>query len=182
MHNKYNFTIESLDQKRDLPPKLTVGQVVTETKADVILKLLGYLLFFRERLQLEPRLHDDNIPYTPDLLQQDYELRPILWVECGECSITKLDKLAVKAPESEIWVLKSSANAGEDLIALMKKEKLRRRRYGVIGLEAGMFAEMVALLQPRNQMLWVQSSFDPAQMQFDFNGLWFDSPFSVWRF
>ena len=37
-----------------------------------------------------------TLAYVPDVVQLDYELRPKLWVECGECTVQKLDRLAVK--------------------------------------------------------------------------------------
>jgi hypothetical protein len=45
-----------------------------------------------------------------------------------------------------------------------------------------MFDELEALLRTRNEVFWFSGRFDPPQLQFDFNGLWFDAPFRVWRF
>jgi uncharacterized protein YaeQ len=179
---KYIFRLESRDRRRVLPSKVIIGQENTETIAHVLLKLLGYVLFYRERLQIEARLDDDNIPFAPDLVQLDYELRPKLWVECGECGIAKLHKLAVKVPEAEIWIVKRSLAAAENLHSAMTKEDLRRKRYGIIGLDAAMFNELCELLTARNQLLWVTGEFDPPHLQFDFNGLWFDAPFTVLRY
>lgn len=182
MSSKYSFRLSSQDRRRLLPATLTIGRQEPETTAHVLLKLLGYLIFFRERIQIEINLHMDNIPFTPDIVQLDYELRPRLWVECGECSVTKLDKLAVKVPEAEIWVLKRSIDNADHLLAAMAKEELRRNRYNVIGLDSAMFDEMVGLVSSRNELLWVAGTFDPPQLQFDFNGLWFDAPFTLTRF
>ncbi len=182
MSAKYNFQLRSEERRRPLPGKIVIGQDDTETTTHVLLKLLGYLLFFRERLQIEARLDDDNIPFAPDLVQLNYELRPALWIECGECGVAKLDKLAVKAPDAEIWVLKPSVPDAEHLLQLMARHALRRNRYQVLGLDGDMFNELTGLLQTRNEVFWVRGHFDPPQMQFEFNGLWFDAPFRVWRF
>lgn len=182
MTAKYSFRLHSEDKRRALPAKIILGQGATETVAHVILKLLAFVLFHRERIQLGGDLHNDSIPFTPDLVQLDYELRPKLWVECGECSIHKLDKLAVKVPEAEIWIVKPSLPAAQNLVQTMAKGELRRDRYSVIGLDHDMFTEVCELLQPRNELTWVRGGFDPPQMQFDFNGLWFDAPFAVLRF
>jgi hypothetical protein len=45
-----------------------------------------------------------------------------------------------------------------------------------------MFDEICGLLRTRNDILWVSGTFDPPNLQFDFNGLWFDAPFAVIRF
>ena len=68
------------------------------------------------------------------------------------------------------------------LLELMARHGLRRQRYGVIGLDGDMFGELVGLLRTRNEVFWFSGRFDPPQLQFDFNGLWFDAPFRDWRF
>ena len=180
--SKFSFDLKSEERRRDLPPKIIVGQKEIESARHVLLKFLAYVLFFRERVQIEARLHNDDIPFEPDIVALDYSLHPILWVECGDCSVAKLDKLAVKVPESEIWVVKRSRSEAEGLHDAMAKAGLRRDRYGLIGLDAAMFDEMLGLLAPRNQFTWHCGEFDPPQLQFEFNGLWFDAPFTVLKF
>src|SRR3954465_3320263 len=108
MSAKFVFNFKSEDKRRRLPYKILLGQQENETSKHILLKVIGYLLFFRERIEIEGKLHNDNIPFSPDLVQLDYELRPRLWVECGECGISKLNKLAVKVPDAELWVMKRS--------------------------------------------------------------------------
>ncbi len=182
MSGKYTFDLKSEERRRPLPSKIIVGQKENESVKHVMLKFMAYVLFHRERLQIEPRLPDDTIPFEPDVVQLDYTLRPALWIECGECSVSKLHKLAVKAPESELWVIKRSPEDVEHLLRAMEKEELRRDRYGLIGLDPEMFDEMCGLLGPRNSLTWFRGEFDPPQLQFEFNGLWFDTTFTVARF
>lgn len=182
MSGKYTFDLKSEERRRPLPNKIIVGQKETETVKHVMLKFMAFVLFYRERIQIEPRLPDDTIPFEPDVIQLDYSLRPSLWVECGECGVGKLHKLAVKVPDAEIWVIKRSLVDAQNLCRAMEKEELRRNRYGLIGLDAAMFDEMCGLLGPRNQLTWFTGSFDPPHLQFDFNGLWFDTIFTVLRF
>ena len=182
MSGKFVFNLKSGDKRRAFPYKILLGQQQNETSKHILLKVLGYLLFFRERIQIEGKLHNDNIPYSPDIVQLDYELRPRLWVECGECGIAKLNKLAVKVPDAELWIMKRSLAEARHLVAAMEKEQLRRDRYRIIGLDAEMFDEMQGLLKERNEIFWLSGSFDPPALQFEFNGLWFDSSFSVIAF
>ena len=44
-----------------------------------------------------------------------------------------------------------------------------------------MFEEFCGLVQSRNELTWMRGEFDPPGVQFDFNGLWFDAPFTVLR-
>jgi uncharacterized protein YaeQ len=179
---KITFNLQSRDRLRELPRRIIIGQQESETVRHVLLKLFGYVLFYRPRLQVEIDLGRDALPFLPDLVELDYELRPKLWVECGECSLSKLHKLAVKLPETEFWVIKSSEKAARDLHASMTEEEFRRDRYGIVGLDQKMFDEVCNLLQARNELFWVEGTFDPPRLQFDFNGLWFDAAFTVLRY
>ena len=129
----------------------------------------------RDRIrELRARVND----YADTCLGPD-DLRPRLWIECGECSVGKLHKLAVKVPDAEIWVIKRNPADAEHLLRSMEKEELRHGHYRLLSLDPEMFAEVLGLLRGRNEMLWVAGEFDPPEMRFDFNGLWFEAPFSV---
>jgi uncharacterized protein YaeQ len=182
MSAKHTFHLQSQDKQRELPRKIIIGQQDTETIHHVVLKLFGYILFYRPRLQVEIDLQRDTLAFVPDLVELDYELRPKLWIECGECSMNKLHKLAVKLPDTEFWIIKKSEGAARELLKGMEKEEFRRNRYAIVGLDLAMFNEVCGLIQPRNEIFWVNASFDPPTMQFDFNGLWFDSPFTVLKY
>ena len=182
MSSRFAFHVGSQDQRRALPERVFIGRKETETTKHVLLKFLSFALFYRERLQIEAELHDDNIRFTPDLVQLDYTLRPALWVECGEVSAAKLDRLAVKVPESEIWVVKRSPGEVEPLLREMAKHKLRRERYRLLAFDPEMFDEALASLSLRNEIFWLRGTFDPPALQFDFNGLWFDCEFQVFGF
>jgi uncharacterized protein YaeQ len=183
MSSRFAFHVESQDnRRRELPERVFIGRKETETTKHVLLKFLGFVLFHRERLQIEAQLHDDNIPFTPDLVQLDYTMRPALWVECGEVSVAKLEKLAVKVPEAEIWIVKRSPGEAETLLRDMARHDLRRNRYRVVVFDPEMFDEALASLGLRNDVFWARGDFDPPQLQFDFNGLWFDCEFQVLKF
>lgn len=182
MSSRFAFYVETEDKRRGLPERVFIGRKETETTKHVLLKFLGFALFYRERLQIEAELHDDNIRFTPDLVQLDYTMRPALWVECGEVNAAKLDRLAVKAPEADIWVVKRSPAECEPLLREMEKHKLRRKRYRLLAFDPEMFDEALGSLALRNEIFWHRGTFDPPGLQFDFNGLWFDCEFQVFEF
>lgn len=182
MSSRFAFDIESQDNRRNLPPRIIIGRSELETRMDVLLKFLGFTLFHRERLQLGTPLHDDNIPFVPDLVQLNYERHPALWMECGEVSAAKLAKLAVKVPEAEIWIVKRSPAEVETLLRDMAKHELRRQRYHLLAFDPGMFDEALGSLVPRNKVFWLRGDFAPPTLQFDFNGLWFDCAFTMMQF
>lgn len=182
MSAKYSFRFESRDRKRGLPGSIIIAQNDTETVAHVVLKMLGFVLFYRDRLQIEGDVHNDSIPFRPDLIWLDYEMRPKLWIECGECGVSKLNKLAVKVYEAEIWILRRSRSQADQLLAAMAREELRRDRYHLLAFDEEMFDEVCGLVQPRNQVIWFGANFETGTMQFEFNELWFESPFAVLKF
>jgi len=119
---------------------------------------------------------------VPDLAQLDYQLRPALWIDCGECTVTKLHKLAVKCHDAKIWVVKKCPGDLVPLRHAMKKAELRENRYGLLALDAEMFREICGLMQQRNEVTLYACEFDPPKLQMDFNGLWFDAEFTVEKF
>lgn len=179
MPGKYTFQLASEERQRDFPHKLIIGQGNNESVRHVVLKFLGWLLFYRERFYVETDVQNDSIPYVPDLVELGYDMRPRLWIECGECSLQKLQKLAVKCPEAEIWVLKRSPEEVASLLQSMRKESFRRGRYHLIGFDPEMVDELIELMQPRNSLHWFRGGFDPPQLQFTFNDIWFDTEFGV---
>jgi len=182
MSSRFAFHVGTEEKRSGIPERVFIGRQEEETTADVLLKFLSFALFYRERLELGADLHDDNIRLIPDLVQLDYTMRPALWIECGDVTAAKLDKLAVKVPESEIWVVKRAVEEIEPLLHEMGKHKLRRQRYRLLAFEAEMFDEALGSLSLRNEVYWVRSGFEPPTLQFDFNGLWFDTEFRLFEF
>jgi len=181
MANKFSFHLSSDDRRRSLPNRIIIGLGFNETVRHVALKFLAWVLFHRERIQIDADVQNDAIPYVPDVVELGYDMRPRLWVECGECSPAKLHKLAVKCPEAEIWIVKSSPAEAAALLQTMHKEEFRKDRYGVIALEPGMVDEVCNLLRERNTFHWFRGDFDPPHLQFELNGLWFDHGFEISR-
>ena len=55
-------------------------------------KMLGFILFYRDRLLIDGELHNDSISFRADLVWLDYELRPKLWIECDAPGCRKLGR------------------------------------------------------------------------------------------
>ena len=183
MSAKFTFQLTSDDRRRPFPHKLLIAQSSdNESIRHVGLKLIAWMLFYRERLQVETAVPDDAIPFVPDLVELGYDLRPRLWIECGDCGVGKLHKVAVRCPEAEIWIMKRSAADAERLRAAMERDELRRGRYALIGLDPEMFREVCGLLRDRNTLHWFSGGIEAAAMQFELNGLWFDGSFTVLRY
>jgi hypothetical protein len=95
--------------------------------------------------------------------------------------VAKLDKLSVKCPEAEIWVVKASGEEALALLRMMQREEFRTGRYGIVALDPDMVMEAEGLVRERNTFHWYRGELDQKRMQFDLNGLWFDHAFDVLR-
>jgi hypothetical protein len=116
------------------------------------------------------------------LIQLDYELRPALWIECGLPEAAKLDKLAVKAPLAELWIVTRSAGEIEALMREMRRRELRQNRYRLLGFEATIFDELVSLFGTRNELTLYRLDFAERLIQIDFNGVWFEGSLELESF
>ena len=101
MTAKYSFRLQSQEKQRALPDKIILGQDSTETVAHMMLKLLAFVLFHRERIQIGGDLHNDNIPFAPDFVQLDYELRPKLWIDAANAASTNSTNSPSKCPRQK---------------------------------------------------------------------------------
>ncbi len=174
MSRRYRFDLTSDDPRMRLPEKVMVGMKSGETEAHVLLKGIGFAICYRDRMEIEKKIPRDDVLFVPDLVQFDYRLEVAFWGECGDCSVDKLNKLAVKAPEAEIWVLKKSKNEADDLLVKMRKAGLRKGRYKVASFNVDDFMEILQLQKPKNSLYLCQMDWEMRQLQMEFNRLWFD--------
>ena len=137
---------------------------------------------FRERLQIDTNVPDDAVPFTPGLVELGYDLRPKLWIECSEGGPARLHKIAVKCPGTELWILQRSPAEAEALRHGMKRAELRRDRWNLLAFDPAVFDEVCGLIRERNTFHWFRGDFDPPAMQFELNGLWFDTTFEVSKY
>ena len=179
---KFTFQCTSDDGRRPLPHKVLFALGLNETPRHIVLKFLGWVLFYRDRLMVETNVQNDSIPFIPDLCQLGYDMRPTLWVECGDCSVGKLHKLGAKCPEAEIWVVKASAAEVQTLMRSMAREELRTDRYDLLALDPEMVSELIGLIRERNEFHLHRADAEEKRLQFEFNGLWFDTTHETFRF
>lgn len=177
MSVRFKFNLSSGDPARDLPENLSIGMLPDETQAHVLLRLFGYVLWYRERLEMEKNLHKEGIQFIPDLIQMDYTMQILFWGECGETNHDRLNRIAVKANLAEIWIIRRSFEEAEALHRDLVKHKSREGRYHIVGMDADCFEELLSLIQTRNDLFWLLGDYSTPNMQFSFNNVWFDVPF-----
>lgn len=99
-----------------------------ESMRHVMMKLLSYLLFYHERLEIEASASQH---YKPDLVRFDLRGEPVQWVDCGQTSLAKLDKISRKNRQTYIDIMKASPGelAAYKLQADTRLNKPERVRY-----------------------------------------------------
>ena len=178
-HHKFSFKIECQDSRLGVPERLIVGRHDDEAVVHVVLKALSYLVFYRERIQMGGHLHNENIPFIPDVLQLDYDGRPTFWAECGPSDPARLKKIVAKAPDAEIWWVRETVEEMQQMPARLKKAGVRAGRIRLLGFPAEMIEGLCQSLLAKNEIYWMPAVFDPPALQFDFNNEWIETPFEL---
>ena len=114
-----------------------------ESLRHVVMKLLGYLWFYHEELQIE-RSVDQH--HKPDLVRVDEQGRPLQWVDCGQTSLRKLERISQRNRLTLIDIIKATPGelASYRLQAMRRLSHPERVRYwsvqddGVARLEAAL--------------------------------------------
>ncbi len=162
-----------------LPERLIVGRHDDESVVHVVLKALSFFIFYRERLQMGGHLHNENIPFIPDLLQLDYEGHPTFWAECGPSDPARIKKIVAKAPDAEVWWVRETTAEMEHMPQRLKKAGVRPGRVKFLGFPEELIETLCQCLQAKNDVFWMPADFDPPALQFDFNSEWVESPFEI---
>jgi len=118
MKMQYTFNIQAYD----IPSRLIMIKAVEESEEHIILKLLSYLIFYRDGIKIEQRAGQH---YKPDLFIEGENYQPVLWVDCGKIAIKKLDKVATKNHKCDIYIVKKSM---QELLTYYEKSQKRVKR------------------------------------------------------
>jgi uncharacterized protein YaeQ len=102
---KYTFNIQVSSDKNQHAEKLIIPAFDNEAAANIILKVLAYLMFIDRR----PSFDDDpGWQAQPDLIARDSGGTITLWVDCGSVSTKKLDTVATKIRDIQFVVFRKT--------------------------------------------------------------------------
>lgn len=93
-----------------------------ESMRHVLMKLLGYLVCYHDELRIEMSAQQH---YKPDLLRLNERGDPLQWIDCGQTTLRKLDRISQRNHETMIDIIK--ATPGE--LKLYKAQADRRLCY-----------------------------------------------------
>lgn len=151
----FKFNIISSSEKR----LLILRKTPNESLNHIILKLLAYLSFFDDDLQIET---DTSQHYKPDLVKFDKEQvwKAIKWIECGTIDPKKLLKISRHNRQAEICIFKSNKESALSLKnKLIKKTKhLSNICYFIFNKEQ--IDSIKQLLGDRNKIIILNKNFN----------------------
>jgi uncharacterized protein YaeQ len=174
LSTKLTFALGSDEKNRKLPSKIVVSQSQNETLDHVLLKALAFVIFHNDRLRLEVDLELPGVPFVPDLVALALDGRPELWIECGEVSLHKLEKLTLKLNDTDLWIVKKSAGEVSKTVELARRNIKRLGRLRLLTFDPGFIPELLALASGSNSLHLVK--LVPGEMmQLVFNNLWFET-------
>jgi hypothetical protein len=134
--------------------RLTLHKLAGESRDHIVLKLRGALFVSHlteqsDRLRVEAPLRIAG--YKPDVVVVDAGEMPIAWVECGDVSVHKLDRLT-RALGGDVVVraLKNGLKPARELARALTA-MARPERVVVIGIDPGGIAALGEALQPRSR-------------------------------
>lgn len=157
-------------------------RIVLETRAGesmvhIVLKVLAMAMYHDEGLMVEPSM-DDEERYRPDLLIRHDDYRPKLWVECGQCRVSKLDKVTFKHYDAQVKMLKRTAREAGEILERCKGEVRRIENLECIGFDGGFVDHVAAALTGKNDLVAIISGRD---LQFVVEGETFETKIHRFR-
>lgn len=133
---------------------LTLHKLAGESRDHVVLKLCGALCLAHrtgsgDRLRVEAPLR--VVGYKPDVVVTDPSERPIAWVECGDVSVHKLDRLTrALGGDVVVQVMKNGLKPARELARALTAIA-RPERVVVIGFVPDGISALGEALEPRSR-------------------------------
>lgn len=145
MIEKYTFDLHFSKKHK----KLILVKNASEGRIHVLLKLLAYMLFYDERLEIEK---DIGMHYKPDLVICEPPSLPELWIDCGQISLEKVDTLSRKLKQTRIVILKRSRSELRNFTRMAAKKVSYPERIEYLAFEKSFLENLAASLQKKNQL------------------------------
>jgi len=171
MKTQYTFNI----QANGIPPKLIVIKAMDESEGHIIMKLLSYVMFYRERIKIEERAGQH---FKPDLFVDGENHQPVLWVECGKTALNKLDKVATKNHKCDIYIVKNNTRELLAYYKLAQKKVRRVERVKFVCFDSGFVDSLASELQRTNYINIIEFEAGK-QLSLSFNDVGYESAIYV---
>ncbi|MBE7490384.1 MAG: YaeQ family protein [Planctomycetes bacterium] len=139
--------------------KLVLELRENEGMRHLVLKILAMALYFDRKLQVEPGM-DEEERYEPDLLLRGDDHRPLLWVECGQCRVQKLDKITFRHYDARVIMMKATEREANDIAQRCRGEVRRLSAIEFVGFDPGFVEALGETLTGRNDIITIISGHE----------------------
>ncbi len=147
-----------------------------ESDRHIVLKLLGYMLYFALRPQIEVAVSDDRREYRPDVVAFDAAGSITLWVDCGQITLHKVEALTRRYDDAALIVIKTTFREMEGYAVQAMKKVKHAHRVLFLGFDADFVPSLINALGHNNQIAFVREG---ARLCVTLNGA--DYHTTVWK-
>lgn len=133
----------------DVRERLFLTKKRGESLDHVLMKLLGWLLFYHPELKVEVSAEQH---YKPDLVRFDERGAPLQWIDCGQTSLRKLDRIATRNRKTTIDIVKPTERELRLFKAAADARIERPERVRFFAFRDGFLDELAGLVQSRHAL------------------------------
>ena len=145
MIEKFTFDI----QAKGLKKKMILVKNETERRNHIVMKLLGYVLFYDPRLQIECSV---DMHYKPDLAIPGDHGVPELWIDCGQIAVKKVENLSSKFHNTRLIIIKETKREMESFRKIIEKKAEHFERVEYLSFEKGFVQNIADSLKRVNEV------------------------------
>ena len=120
----------------------------TELRNHVVLKLLGYLIYYEPGLKVEISA---EMHYKPDLLVPG-EHTPKVWIDCGQVTMRKMESLSSKLRNTRVIFIKETKRELESFKKLVDKKAAGTEHFEYLAFEPGFVLSLANAVQRTNHI------------------------------
>lgn len=166
----FNFQLElTHDYQVVFRGKVVLGRSAPEeSDLHILLKFLAWCLFHHENLSVEKQ--DVDPDYRPDLVVQRLDGTVHAWIEVGNTSARKLDKVTRRYSTARVYVLHQSERAIQSVREQVRRHVERSSRVGFVWFEDGFCDRFLRLLTDKNDVVCNLAGEDTLELTM--NGDW----------
>ena len=143
------FTFEVCAPKIPPQEKLILVKDLCELRNHVVMKLLGYLIFYQPGLKVEISA---DMHYKPDLMVPGDHNVPKVWIDCGQVALKKIEALATKLKNSRVIFIKESKRDLDVFKKLVEKKIENSSRLEFLAFDPHFVENLAAALQRTNHI------------------------------
>ena len=121
-----------------------------ESWEHVMMKLVSYVLFYHEDLEVERRIGQH---YKPDLVRLDLRGEPVQWIDCGKTTLRKLDRITRSNQGTFIDIVKPSRTAMRHYKRMADEQLALPERVRYWAVDANFLRALAAQLTGRHELV-----------------------------